>query len=133
MLKMITQSYCIWVGWVPTNYLVPPNFWVSGRYTTCLATHHKEVKWMNERNRNLFTWNKTFKNQWTWDYRTLTFKGESLNPKLKRYYLKDTNFSTHLCYNCNQNHCVVCFKHCLDKYYEGTWMIHFSNLMLGNF
>ena len=75
----------LYMGGLGSN-LVPANFWVSGRYNTCLSTHHKEVKWMNERTRNMFTWNKTFNYHWTWDYGTLTFESKSLNPQIKRYY-----------------------------------------------
>ena len=47
--------------------------WVSSRYTICLATHLKEVKWMKE-HRTSLPRTQTFKYHQNWDYWTMTFK-----------------------------------------------------------
>ena len=87
-LKISTQGFYRWVGgmvWVWFQQITLSLLtWVGCRYTRCLATNPKEVKWMNEKTRNLFTGNKTFKYQWMLDYGTMTFKSEILNPKIKR-------------------------------------------------
>ena len=85
----------LYMGGLGSN-LVPANFWLSGRYNTCLSTHHKEVKWINERTQNFLHGTKHLNiiereitEQWLLKVKVWTLKSKGI--------IKRIQISPHIC------------------------------------